>query len=71
MNIENKKMTTNDNDIVNILEIKAHIMRNKYAPIVDGREILLNAAEEIKSLRTRLAEATTELNRVETVRALG
>lgn len=71
MNIENKKMTTNDNDIVNILEVKANIMRNRYAPIIDGREILLNAAEEIKSLRTRLAEATTELNRVETLRALG
>ena len=71
MNTENKKMTTNDNDIVNILEVKANIMRNRYAPIIDGREILLNAAEEIKSLRTRLAEATTELNRVETLRALG
>jgi len=58
-------------DIVDILEYKAGLLRNKYIPIKDGREILLNAAEEIKSLRTRLSTATTELNRVETSLGLG
>ena len=58
-------------DIVDILEYKAGLLKNKYIPIKDGREILLNAAEEIKSLRTRLLEATTELNRVDTVLRLG
>ena len=58
-------------DIVDILEYKAGLLKNKYIPIKDGREILLNAAEEIKSLRTRLLEATTELNSVDTVLRLG
>ncbi len=58
-------------DIVDILEYKAELLRNKYIPVKDGREILLNAAEEIKSLRTRLSTATTELNRVETSLGLG
>jgi hypothetical protein len=51
-------------DIVEVLEYKAEIMRDKYKPVTNGREIMLEAAENIRTLRRIVSELQAEVARL-------
>lgn len=51
-------------DITQILEEKAEIARDRYKPLVDIREILLEAKQEIESLRVSVQELRAETARL-------
>jgi hypothetical protein len=54
-------------DIVEVLEYKAEIMRDKYKPVTNGREIMLEAAESISTLRRIVSELQAEVARLSQV----
>lgn len=54
-------------DIVDILEYKADILRDRYRAVTNGREIMLEAAQSIRSLRTKVEELEAEVARLSQV----
>lgn len=54
-------------DIADVLEYKAEILRDKYRAITNGREIMLDAAQTIKTLRARVEELEAEVSRLNQV----
>jgi ubiquinone biosynthesis protein UbiJ len=54
-------------DIVEVLEYKADILRDKYRAVTNGREIMLEAAQNIRSLRTKVEELEAEVARLSQV----
>ncbi len=51
-------------DIVELLDYKAEIMRDKYKPVTNGREIMLEAAQSIRTLRRIVSELQAEVSRL-------
>ena len=54
-------------DFVDILEYKADILRDRYRAVTNGREIMLEAAQSIRGLRTKVEELEAEVARLSQV----
>lgn len=64
---QKKTMEEQTQDIVEILSYKAEIAVDRYKPLMDIREILIQARNEIQSLRTTVDSQKAEISRLEQI----